>query len=185
MTDPAITRGATAASRLSEELRHGSVPYLLERRAVAGLALAAIGSMGVISLYQLGLIGHLPEPPLPGLDADRVVGSAEAYGRFDTPDAVLGLGSYAVTLGLAAAGRAERVRERPWLPLARAGKVAFDVLQAAKLTRDQWTKHRAFCSWCLLAAGATLAMAPLVVPEAQAALAALRGRQDGERREAR
>jgi hypothetical protein len=77
------------------------------------------------------------------------------------------------------------VRERPWLPLALAGKVAFDVLQAAKLTRDQWAKHRAFCSWCLLAAGATLAMAPLVVPEARAALGALRGRQDGERREAR
>ncbi len=53
--------------------------------------------------------------------------------------------------------------------------MAFDAAQAGKLTVDQWTEHRAFCVCCLLAAGATFAMAPLVVPEARAALEQLAG----------
>ena len=58
--------------------------------------------MGFIFLYQLGLIKHLPEPPLPGFNADKVDASSEAYAYFATPDAVLGLTSYAITIGLAA-----------------------------------------------------------------------------------
>jgi uncharacterized membrane protein len=125
--------------------------------------------MGVIALYQTGLIRHLPEPPLPGLNADKVNGSAQAYEKFAVPDAILGLGSYAATMGLAAMGGSDRARKLPLIPLALAAKVAFDVANAAKLTVDQWTKHRAFCLWCLIAASATFAMAPLVIPEATAA----------------
>ncbi|MDP9485648.1 MAG: hypothetical protein M3Q49_07665 [Actinomycetota bacterium] len=88
---------------LSEQLRRGTGPFLARRRKVASLALAAAGSMGLISLYQLGVMA------------------------------------------------------------------AFDALQAGKLTVDQWTQHRTFCFWCLLAAGATFATVPLVMPEARAA----------------
>ncbi len=54
-----------------------------------------------------------------------------------------------------------------------AGKIAFDVATAAKLSIDQWTKHKAFCFWCLVAATATFATAPLAIPEARTALARL------------
>ena len=126
--------------------------------------------MGLIALYQMGIIEHLPEPPLAGLNADKVDASAEAYAYFSTPDAVIGLGSYAVTMGLAAMGGQDRETKQPWIPLALAAKVLFDAAQAGKLTVDQWTKHRAFCFWCLLAAGATFATVPLAIPEARAAL---------------
>jgi uncharacterized membrane protein len=106
------------------------------------------------------------EPPLPMMNADKVDASAEAYAKFSTPDAILGLGSYAATMALAAMGGRDRVRELPSVPLALAAKIAFDVTNAAKLSVDQWTKHRAFCFWCLLAAAATVAMAPLAIPEA-------------------
>ena len=43
--------------------------------------LAAAGSMGLIALYQMGIIRHLPEPPFPMLDADKVDASSEAYER--------------------------------------------------------------------------------------------------------
>jgi len=158
------------AEALSRELREGSDRYLDKRRAVVALGLTASASMAVIALYQMGLIRHLPEPPLPLFDADKVDASAEAYEKFSMPDAVLGLGSYAATIGLAAMGGSDRVTKQPWLPLALAAKVGFDVANAAKLTVDQWTKHRAFCFWCLLAAAATFAAAPLVIPEAMAAL---------------
>ncbi|MBW3615885.1 MAG: hypothetical protein KY439_11355 [Actinobacteria bacterium] len=45
------------------------------------------------------------------------------------------------------------------------------------LTLEQGTKHRRFCSWCLAAAGASLATVPQVVPEAAAAWKALRRRR--------
>jgi hypothetical protein len=83
----------------------------------------------LIALYQSGVIRHIPEPPLPALDADRVDASAEAFERFEVGDAFLGFVSYGVT--------------------------------------------KAFCFWCLVAATATFATAPLAIPEARTALARL------------
>jgi uncharacterized membrane protein len=161
------------AEQLSRELRTGSSPDLRRRRGIVGLSLVASATMGLIALYQTGVIRHLPEPPLRGLDADKVNGSAQAYEMFAVPDAILGLGSYTATMGLAAMAGADRAKELPLIPLALAAKVAFDVANAARLTVDQWTKHRAFCLWCLIAASATFAMVPLVIPEAMTAGRAL------------
>jgi uncharacterized membrane protein len=161
------------ATRLSRELRTDTSPSLRRRRGIVGLSMLASASMGLIALYQTGLIKHLPEPPLPLMNADKVDASAEAYSRFSTPDAILGLGSYAATMGLAAMGGAGRVSEMPWVPLALAAKVAFDTANAARLFVDQWTKYRAFCFWCVLAAAATFAMVPLAIPETVAAAKAL------------
>ena len=166
------------AARISEDLRTVSSRDLARRRGIVALSLVASASMAVITLYQVGLIKHLPEPPLPMMNADKVDASTEAYEKFSTPDAILGLGSYAATMGLAAMGGADRVERMPWIPIALAGKVAFDVVNAAKLSVDQWTKHRAFCFWCLVAAAATFATAPLVVPEALAAARVLRRNLD-------
>ncbi|MDP9457572.1 MAG: hypothetical protein M3Q60_17780 [Actinomycetota bacterium] len=85
------------------------------------------------------------------------------------PEAVAITGASA-GVGRAAMGGEDRATERTWIPLALAAKAAFDALQAGKLTVDQWKDHRAFCIWCLLAAGATFATVPLVIPEARAAL---------------
>jgi len=155
---------------LSRQLRSGSGKFLARRRGIVGLELIAVGSMSLITLYQLGIIKHLPEPPLPGLDADKVDASAEAYSRFATPDGVLGIGNYAMTIGLAAMGGENRANEQPWLPLALAAKIAFDASQAIRLFFDQKTKYHAFCSWCLLAAATTLVAIPLAIPETYAAV---------------
>ncbi len=168
------TEKEAQAARLSDELRYGDGPDLARRRKVVGLSLVASAAMGYIALYQMGIVKHLKEPPLPKLDADRVDASAEAYSRFATPDGVLGLGSYIVTMTLAAMGGKDRAVTQPWIPLALAAKVAFDIAQAGRLTVDQATKYHAFCSWCLLAAVSTFATVPLVIPEARAALRHLR-----------
>ena len=156
----------SSAEQLSHELRLGSDDVLQRRRMVAGLTLLTISSMGVMTLYQLGILKRLPEPPLPGLDAEKVNGSAQAYGLLSTPDAVLGLGSYAATLGLAAMGDKNRSHIRPWIPLALAAKAGVDLLQAANLTRKSWTDYRSFSLYSLIALVATLATLPLAVPEA-------------------
>ncbi len=165
-----------AAERVSHELRSAATEALGQRRRVVALSLVASASMGLITLYQMGIIDHLPEPHLGALDADKVDASGQAYALLKTPDAALGLASYALTLVLAAAGGADRAEAQPFLPLALGVKVAFDALWAAVLTAEQGSKHRKFCSWCLLAAGATFAMLPAVVPETRRAWTALRTR---------
>ncbi len=164
------------AANLSKELRTGSGESLRRRRVIVGLSAVSIASMTVISLYQTGIIPHLPEPPIPGLDADAVDGSPDAYAILSTPDAALGAASYAATLVLAAMDGPNRAENAPWIPLALAAKVTGDAAAAAKLTVDQWTKHKAFCSWCLLAAAATFASVPFAIPEARAAWKALRAK---------
>jgi hypothetical protein len=121
---------------LSRELRLGSGNFLGQRRGIIGLAMVAAGSMGLITLYQVGLIKHLPEPPLPGLDADRVDASEEAYSRFSTPDGMLGLGNYAMTMGLAAMGGNDRAQKQPWIPLRRMAQPEEIAKLAAYLASD-------------------------------------------------
>lgn len=157
------------ATQLSKELRTGHGGFLEERRGVIALSLTAIGCMGLIALYQTGIIRRLPDLPLPLMDADKVDASDEAYSHLQMGDAFLGLGSYAATMGLAAMGPKDRAEKQPWIPLALAAKATADAAQAAKLTYDQWAKHKAFCIWCLVAAAATFAIVPLVLGEAAVA----------------
>jgi hypothetical protein len=81
-------------------------------------------------------------------------------------------------MGLAAMGAKNRSETHPLIPLALLAKVGADAAQAAKLTVDQWTKHKVFCFWCLLAAAATFVALPLAVPEAVEALNNLRKKFD-------
>lgn len=158
--------------KLSKQLRESTGPDLTRRRGVVGLSFLASTALQVVGLFQMGIIRRIPEPP--GFDAETVDSSKEAYGYLSVGDAFLGLGSYAFTAALAAMGPANRARTYPWIPIALAAKATADTLQAAKLTRDQWTKHRAFCFWCLVAAGASFATLPLTIPEARKALNQLR-----------
>lgn len=157
------------AEAVSDDLRLGHGEFVRRRRRVGALSLGAMGSLGMVAAYQLGILKNLPEPPFRRLDADRVDAGGEAYQLFKTPDAAVALASYGVTLVLVGMGPAERAQRRPWVPLAMAAKVAADAAFGLYLTLEQGTKHRRFCSWCLMAAAASVAMVPQVVPEASAA----------------
>jgi hypothetical protein len=136
---------------------------------MVGASIVGMGSLSVIAFYQIGLIPHLPDPPLPGFDADKVHGSAMAYSMLAVPDAVIGLGSYAVTAILAAMGSPDRATTQPWIPLLSAGKVAFDLLQVARLSWNELTEQQALSIWSLVTAAATGTTALLVASEAHAA----------------
>ena len=154
---------------LGRQLRDDDGCHLEQRRAIVALTLTSAACMGLIALRQMGLIRRMPDVPFPWFNAEKVDTSDEAYEHLQMGDAFLGLGSYAVTAGLAAMGGKFRTTEQPWIPLLLMGKAAMDAASSARLTRDQWVRHRAFCIWCLIASGATFATAVLAVPEGGAA----------------
>jgi hypothetical protein len=154
---------------LGRELRDGRGDFLGYRRAAVSLTLLGMASLAVVALYQLGVFKRLPEPASSMLDAEKVNGSAEAYGILRTPDAVLGIGSYAATLGLVAMSGAGRSGTRPWIPLALLGKSGIDTVQAAAMTLKSWTRFRAFSLYSLVTVLTTFLTLPMVIPEAKAA----------------
>ncbi|AGY59277.1 vitamin K epoxide reductase family protein [Gloeobacter kilaueensis] len=156
--------------QLSNELRHGQSPDLNRRRWVIGLSLLA-GTMGkIVSLYQTGIVRHLPDPPVPGFDSDRVDASDYAYKRLETPDGLFMIANYALTAILAGAGGADRARTRPLLPLLTAAKTLIDAGVCLELAREEWQENKAFCAYCQVATVASLASAAIALPEALAAL---------------
>ena len=155
---------------LGKSLRESSREYVRRRRGIFGLFMAASASMGVVALYQMGILKRVPEPHLPHMNSSRVTGSAKAYSLFATPDAVLAISSYATTMTLAAMGTADRAVEDPVLPIALAAKVGFDAAIATKYAVTEWRENRTLCFWCLVASAAALAALPLAIPEARHAL---------------
>ena len=163
------------AHELSRDLRDGAGDFLGHRRVAASLTLVGMASLAAISLYQMGIFKRLPEPSISVLDSKKVNGSAEAYSILNTPDAVLGLGSYAATLGLIAMGGPDRARSQPWIPLTLAAKASLDSFQAGSLTRKSWFKFRAFSLYSLVTALCTFLVLPVVLPEARAAWKQMKG----------
>ncbi len=172
-----IGRGSSpAAEAVSDALRRGSSPYLDARRRTAVLQTAAAATLAVVGMYQFGVLRSVPEPPLPGLDADRVDASGEAYAFLHTPDATLGIVSAGVSLVLAGMGAQDRHLRQPWIPLLLLAKSLADAAGGAYLFAEQVTKHRRVCSWCTVSAGLLIATVPTVLPEARAAWRAWRDR---------
>lgn len=170
------TSSAPTPSQLSRQLRLGGTPDLERRRTVLGLSMVGAAAGIIVSLYQTGVISHLPDPPVGPFDSDKVDASDYAYKRAQTPDGLAMLVTYGVTALLAGAGSEDRARRRPWLPLALAAKVAADVATNMMLAREEWAANRALCVYCQAANLASVASLPLVIPEAHTALRHLLGR---------
>ena len=162
--------------QLSRELRTAVTADLTRRRWIIGLSLVGAAMGQIVTLYQTGIIRHLPDPPLSLFDSDRVDASDYAYRRLSSPDAPLMLINYGVTAALAAAGGKDRAQRQPLLPIALGLKTLIDALGALELGREEWSENQALCAYCQIATLCSLAAAALAIPEAKAALATLRGR---------
>ncbi len=163
-------------TQLSRELRLADTDDLTRRRSV--VALSNVGALAgiVVSLYQTGVISHLPDLPGKIWNADKVDASDYAYKRARTPDALMMTVSYGITAWLAGAGGKDRAERLPWLPVALAGKVVGDAFFALKLGKEEWATNKALCWYCQSATLASLASVPLVLPEAAKGLKRLLGR---------
>ncbi len=163
--------------QLSRELRQGQTADLTRRRWIIGLSLLGTAMGQVVSLYQTGIIQHLPDPPLPVFNSDKVDASDYAYRRFRTPDALMMVCNYGVTAWLAGAGGKDRARETPMLPISMGLKTVIDSLTALELAREEWNENKALCAYCQIATLCSIVSVALAVPEMRSAIQTLRGRR--------
>jgi uncharacterized membrane protein len=116
--------------------------------AVVATAGAIFSSLPV-AVRQIGLIKYLPDPPGGIFDSDRITTSRMAH-PFGVPDALLGLGSYGITLELLLIARHTAYAK----PLLRA-KLNADAAAAVTNVVRQLITFRRICSWCTATAFCT------------------------------
>ncbi len=166
-------------SQLSEQLRNERTPDLNRRRWIVGLSLVGVAVSKVVSLYQMGIVKKLPDPPIPIFDSSKVDASDYAYKRLDTPDALMMLTNYGVTAWLAGAGGKDRVKQNPALPIAMGAKVLMDAAGAVMLGREEWKENKKLCFYCQIATLASAASLALAIPEVVSAIKQLNKSQSG------
>jgi uncharacterized membrane protein len=120
--------------------------------AAIAATVGAILSLLPVAAHQIGMIKHLPDPPGDIFDSDGITTSRMAN-PFGVPDALLGLASYGVTLGLLVATRDTAYAK----PLLRA-KLNVDAAAAATNVVRQVVTFRRICSWCTATALCTAVM---------------------------
>lgn len=163
-------------TQLSYELRNGQSADLTRRRWIIGLSILGVAAGQIVSLYQTGIIKHLPDPPIGPFDSDKVDASDYGYKRLDTPDALPMIVTYGLTACLAGAGGMHRASQQPALPVAMGVKTLFDTLTTVKLGQEEWSENKALCFYCQVATVASFASLALAVPEALKGLKKLFGR---------
>jgi hypothetical protein len=145
----------SAAASLRHDFMHGSDALIDRRRGIVGLSIFSTCILGVVALYQTGILKRLP-PHSRLFDPEAVHGSRLGFSMGVTaPDAVLGMASYATTASLAAIGDAEQWRTGRTLPIATAAKCIVDAALSSRLAVEQWKRFRTFSPWSLLVFAAT------------------------------
>lgn len=170
----AILKRGGEAERLRRELQEGRSDDLRRRRWIIGLSLVGAGAMAAVSLFQTGVVGHLPDPPVEGFDSDKVNSSETAY-MLGVPDGTLSLASLAANVPLAAFGGGDRARTAPLVPLVAAGKSLVEAAVAGWYFYQMPAKEKRWCAYCIAGAAVNFAVAALTLAEARAALGALGG----------
>ncbi len=164
--------GELEPQQLRRELQRGSSDDLRRRRGIIGLSLVGMAAMTAVTLFQTGVVRHLPDPPVDGFDSDKVNSSDTAY-ALGVPDGALSLASLAANIPLAAFGRENRAEQMPLVPLAAAAKATVEAIVAGWYFYQMPTKEKAWCGYCIVGALTNWGIAALTLPEAKKALESL------------
>jgi uncharacterized membrane protein len=146
-------------------LRKSDAADVKRRRAIVNVSFGGMAAMSAVSALQMGIVSHLPDPPIRGFDSDKVNTSKTAY-PFGIPDGTLALSGFAGNILLAAWGDARRAREEPWIPIVAAGKALLEAVVAGWYFYQMPTKEKAWCGYCIAGAAANITVAALAIPEA-------------------
>jgi len=155
-----IQTDTNETQQLRRDLQDGSSNDLWRRRAIINLSLVGIGAMAAATLFQTGIIKHLPDPPIENFDADAVTSSDVAY-ALGGADAVLSVASLAANVPAAAFGGEKRFTSTPLIPIAFAGKALAEAAIAGWFFYRMTTKEKKWCGYCITNAAAIWGIALL------------------------
>ncbi len=154
--------------QLRRELQDGTSEGLNYRRGIIALSLIGMGAMTAVTLLQTGIVKHLPDPPLPDFDSDKVNSSDTAY-AMGVPDGAMSLASLAANIPLASFGGEDRAEKMPIVPLAAAAKSTVEAVVAGWYFYQMPTKEKKWCGYCIVGAAANVGIAALSLFEAKRA----------------
>ncbi len=153
---------------LRKELQEGKSATMKSRRGIIALSLVGIGAMTAVTLLQTGIVKHLPDPPLPDFDSDKVNSSDTAY-ALGVPDGALSLASLAANIPLASFGGEDRAETMPLVPIAAAAKASVEAVVASWYFYQMPAVEKKWCGYCIIGAAANLGIAALSISEAKKA----------------
>lgn len=153
---------------LRRELQNGKSKDLKSRRGIIALSLLGMGAMTAVTLLQTGIVKHLPDPPIPDFDSDKVNSSDTAY-ALGVPDGALSLASLAANIPLAAFGGEDRAEKIPLVPIAAAAKSTVEAAVAGWYFYQMPAKEGKWCGYCIVGALANIGIAALSIAEAKKA----------------
>lgn len=174
MSENQISRAITGKEpqELRRELQESKSEGLSRRRKIIGLSLLGMAAMTAVTLFQTGIVKHLPDPPVDGFDSDKVNSSDTAY-ALGAPDGTLSLASLAANIPLAAFGGENRAEEQPIVPILAASKAVVEAAVAGWYFYQMPAKEKAWCGYCIAGALVNVGIAALTLPEAKRALKSL------------
>lgn len=169
--------GVDDAESLRNYQQHSDDEEMQWRRALVVVSLTGIAAMGIVSLFQSGVVKHLPDPPVGNFHTDRVNSSHEAYRR-GTPDAPLAVTAHAVNMVLATLGGKDRPTRAPWIPILASLIAAPQAATAAQYLFYQMPKvDKAWCPYCIVDALTLFATFGLTLKESARSVGSLLARR--------
>lgn len=137
--------------KIQKTLQHKKNKRITNQRNIALLAIMGLLNFSFISLYQIGIIKNMPDPPGQVFDSNKANGSRHAY-QAGLPDGPLAIIAYAFTIVLAIfkgnsqSGRPKWVdRLLLFLSLMNAGS-------AAAYMKNMIQKQERACLYCIFGA---------------------------------
>lgn len=161
---------------IRDVLRYRQTEDLNRRRKVSLLSALGLVDFSLISLYQTGIIRHLPDLPFSVFDSDKVNASKSAY-QMGVPDGPVSLLAYALTMVLAAAGGSEDAERKPIFDVALGGVVLGNAVGAAYYLYDMVTRQKKVCLYCVTGAVINFVSAAVVAPTVFKSLRRWSGKQ--------
>lgn len=161
------TSGDMSPEELQQQIQNSDAPEMSYRRGIFVVSAIGIGAMAIVGLLQMGIVKHLPDPPVkkPHFDSDKVNSTKEAY-SYGMPDGPLTMAAHATAIAIAAAGPPDRYNNRPWLPLLATAVALPQAAIAAKYLFYQMPKvDKAWCPYCVTDALMHFATVALTIPE--------------------
>lgn len=148
---------------IRKQLRDGNSKSLNRKRKIALLSVIGLVDFGIISLYQLGVIRHLPDFPGKIFDSDKVNASHKAYAT-GVPDGTISATLYGINLVLASAGGTSKSNRHPILDVLLGGVVIGSALGGLNYLLNMVKEQERACPYCITGATINFAMVPYVIP---------------------